>query len=190
MATREEVEILLASKDEELDGILSLQKRFLEGSPDQKERPADGFVTVHHNLELLRDMNAVTAHVIATADKKVVGYALAMAPSFSTRVPVLQPLVDRVKPLSWQGQAFDSYLIMGQVCVDQPYRGTGIFDKLYHRLQREHSNAFPFLITAIATRNTRSVAAHRRVGFQLLHQFHDPKAGEHWDIVLWDWSDP
>jgi RimJ/RimL family protein N-acetyltransferase len=47
-------------------------------------------------------------------------------------------------------------------------------------------SSYDFVLTEIATRNTRSIRAHEKVGFQLLHRFSDEK--EQWDIVVWDWS--
>jgi RimJ/RimL family protein N-acetyltransferase len=46
-------------------------------------------------------------------------------------------------------------------------------------------DSYDFVITEIATRNTRSIRAHEKVGFQLLHRFKDDK--EEWDVVIWDW---
>ena len=57
------------------------------------------------------------------------------------------------------------YVVMGQVCVDKAHRGQGIFDGLYLQMQKVMKGHFEYIITEVATRNTRSMRAHERVGF-------------------------
>jgi RimJ/RimL family protein N-acetyltransferase len=45
---------------------------------------------------------------------------------------------------------------------------------------------YDFVITEIATHNTRSLRAHEKVGFRLLHNYTD--ATDEWDVVLWNWQ--
>ena len=45
---------------------------------------------------------------------------------------------------------------------------------------------YDMTITQVARRNGRSVRAHEKVGFELLHRYRDA-AGEEWDLIAWDW---
>jgi RimJ/RimL family protein N-acetyltransferase len=77
------------------------------------------------------------------------------------------------------------YYIMGQICVARPYRGQGVFDALY-RAHRDHLDArYDRCVTEVATRNTRSMRAHARVGFQTLETYRD--ATDEWALIAWDW---
>jgi RimJ/RimL family protein N-acetyltransferase len=75
---------------------------------------------------------------------------------------------------------------MGQVCVAEGYRGRGVFDGMYQKMKEVCRADYDFVITEIAERNTRSIRAHERVGFEILHTFSDAVAGEDWRVVVWD----
>jgi hypothetical protein len=92
--------------------------------------------------------------------------------------------------LSWRDRPLASdprWFVMGQVCVAAEYRGMGVFDGLYSQLRRAHSADFDLCFTEISRRNGRSLRAHRRVGFQTVHDYVDPAADDHWEVVVWDW---
>jgi RimJ/RimL family protein N-acetyltransferase len=57
---------------------------------------------------------------------------------------------------------------------------------LYDKHKEAYGNQYDFIVTEIATRNTRSIRAHEKIGFKTIHQFTD--ATDDWDIVLWDWK--
>ncbi|MEO6037302.1 MAG: GNAT family N-acetyltransferase, partial [Saprospiraceae bacterium] len=63
------------------------------------------------------------------------------------------------------------------------YRGQGIFDGLYRKMQVVCASDYDFTVTEIAARNTRSLRAHERVGFETLHVYDDPLTGETWHVV-------
>lgn len=46
---------------------------------------------------------------------------------------------------------------------------------------------YDFAITEIHKSNIRSIKAHARIGFELIHSYKDPN-GDEWDIVIWDWK--
>lgn len=71
--------------------------------------------------------------------------------------------------------------------MDENYRGQGLFDKLYQHHRETYSDRFTVFVTDISERNTRSLRAHKRVGFEAIHEFFDPALNETWIIVAWDW---
>jgi ribosomal protein S18 acetylase RimI-like enzyme len=79
-----------------------------------------------------------------------------------------------------------NYLVIGQICVDKNYRGQGIFDRMYSAYGEMFSERFDFAITEIAVSNVRSIKAHQRVGFEVIHEFSDE--AEDWAIVALDWK--
>ena len=112
-----------------------------------------------------------------------------MPRSFATQVPVLQPMFDLLDTLSWRGKFLREnprWFVMGQICVADGYRGMGIFDGMYQKMKAVCSAEYDFVITEIAERNTRSIRAHERVGFESLHTFSDEVVGEEWRVVVWD----
>ena len=182
------MEIRLAHADDDLKGILHLQEINLPQNLSAEEIAEQGFVTVEHNFELLSSMYHVAPQIIAKQEGQVIGYALVMLKSFADQIPILIPMFDMLATLTYQNKAIDdyAYFVMGQVCVGKAYRGQGVFDGLY-QAQKEHlSNTYDFVVTEVATRNTRSLRAHERVGFKTIDTFKEPQ--EEWAIVLWDWT--
>jgi hypothetical protein len=169
--------------------ILDLQARNLPASLSPETMAAQGFVTVRHEPAVLLRMNELTPAIVARAGGEVIAYALVMPREFAPDVPVLQPMFDRLDTLSWKGaplRANPRWFVMGQICVAEGYRGTGIFDGLYRTMTRTYRDRYDFTVTEIAERNTRSLRAHERVGFQTLHTYRDDLAGEVWRVVVLD----
>lgn len=174
----------LAAKDADLPAILHLQQENLPKSISRQEAIEQGFLTVEHDLPLLRDMNDACAHTIAKDDEKLAGYALSMTRSFDERIPILKPLFELIDQLHWQGRSVQQipYILMGQVCVAKDFRGKGVFSGLYREMQKRMAADFELIITEISTRNTRSIRAHQKVGFVDMHQYKAPD-GEEWVVV-------
>lgn len=181
--------ITTVQSEADVQGILALQQQNLARALPPEIQLAQGFVTVEHDPDTLRRMNEAAPSVIAKNGDTVVGYALTMLPSFGADIPELLPLFWRLNTTKYHGQQLSSYdyYVMGQVCVADGYRGQGIFDKLYQHHRNVYSNRYQLLITDIAERNTRSLRAHERVGFQRISSFYDDLLGESWVIVVWDW---
>ena len=165
----------------ELDQILALQRRNLARSLDAEEVASQGFVTVEHTPDILRRMHAISPSLVAIDGSTLAGYALVMPPECRAFVPVLLPMFERLDRLGAR-----DYYIMGQICIDKPYRGQGLFDRLY-AAHREHlSRQYRSCITEVATRNVRSMKAHLRVGFTVIERYRD--ATDDWALVEWRWS--
>ena len=112
-----------------------------------------------------------------------------MLPKFRNDVPELISLFDSIDQIPFENSLLKNanYCVMGQVCVGEGYRGMGFFDGMYDKLREVLSGRYELCITDISTLNTRSMAAHARVGFVPVHDFFDKLLNETWRIVLWDW---
>ncbi len=182
------IQFTTAQTPQDLEQILALQSSNLPTNISKEEAQQQGFVTVQHHYELLAAMNQPHPHIIAKANETVVGYALVMLPSFSDQIEVLKPMFQTINSLTYLEQPLHEvpYFVMGQVCVDKNFRGQQVFSGLYQKMKREMSPHFDCIITEIATRNTRSMRAHEKVGFETIHIFEDET--EEWVIVAWDWG--
>jgi GNAT superfamily N-acetyltransferase len=179
----------LASTDGDVQQILNLQQKNLPSSLDVLEMQEQGFVTVQHDPEVLYEMNLVAPAVVAKYCGAVVGYALVMPIDFKDRIPILLPMFRMIDDLTYHGRSLSSYdyFVMGQVCISKEFRGIGLFDQLYTGLKLHLSNKYDLLITEVATRNTRSLKAHLRVGLKTIHVYADDR-GEQWELMVWDWN--
>jgi hypothetical protein len=174
----------------DIEGILALQQKNLKKNLRQEQIQSQGFLMVEHQFEILKAMNDAQPSVIIKDGEMVVGYCLAMLPQFRNDVPELKILFDTIDEITYQNLLLkdSNYVIMGQVCVADGYRGMGFFDKMYQKLREGLSEKFTRCITDISTNNTRSLKAHAKVGFVPVKDFYDASVDEVWRIVLWDWK--
>lgn len=188
----EPIHFTTVSAAEEVDQILELQAENLVSALTAETISSQGFVTVRHEPSVLRRMNEAAPAIIAKAAGRVVGYALVMPRSFADEVSILYPLFEMLDTLSWNGSTLrhnPRWFVMGQICVAAGYRGTGIFDGLYRTMAETYRDRFDFTVTEVAARNTRSLRAHARVGFQTMHVYPDATTGEEWHVVALDLSE-
>jgi len=88
-----------ADSDIELRQILLLQQTNLPKNLTEQEKTKQGFLTVEHSFEILKEMNEMCKHTLAIAENRVVGYALSMHPSFGDTIPVLTPMFTEINKI-------------------------------------------------------------------------------------------
>ena len=177
-----------SSSDKDISGIINLQRKNLPTGLTKEEMESQGFVTVVHSMELLRKMNSIEQSIIARDEDEVIAYLLAMTPQSKTDIPVLIPMFEMFDQLSYSGKRISdyNYIVVGQVCIDKKYRGQGLLDNCYAEYRNRFKEKYDFAITEIATKNQRSMQAHKRIGFETIHEYKAPDK-EEWSIVLWKW---
>ena len=173
----------------EVQQILKLQQKNLAKNLDTETIKQQGFVTVEHNPKVLLEMNLKRGSIIAKDKNKLAGYALVMLWGFRHDVPEIEAMFDIIDTISYKNKPFNSYksFAVGQVCVSEDYRGRGVFDGIYAEMKRQLSGEFDFTFTEIATRNTRSMRVHERVGFKTIYTYTGLN-GEEWNVVVWEWK--
>lgn len=179
-----------AAQERHLHSILDLQRKNLPDNLSAETMRDEGFVTVVHDFPILKAMNDIHPHAIALDGDHVVGYALAMDRSFAKEIPFLVSLFERIDAhlLKSNPNASMNYIVMGQICINKNYRSQGIFPKMYKNLKVRLSDNYTSIFTDIACKNTRSIRAHQKVGFQSVEVFTVNE--ERWDIVEWQWNEP
>jgi GNAT superfamily N-acetyltransferase len=184
--------ITTASTPDDLSEILELQAANHPSVLTPETMAREGFVTVRHDPVVLRRMNEEAPAIVAKSAGRVIAYALVMPRSYAAHVPILRSLFERLDTLSWKGTALRDnprWFVMGQICVAEGYRGRGIFDGLYRTMAERYGDRFDFTVTEVASRNTRSLKAHARVGFETLESYTDPDTGEGWNVIALDFAE-
>lgn len=174
----------------ELEQILALQRKNLLQALSGEEMRSQGFLTVQHDLAVLEQMHALAPSIVAYQGSELVAYALTMPRECRALLPVLVPMFELFDRLEYRGKPLNDhrFYVMGQICIDKAHRGRGLVELLYHKHRELYQQQFDFIITEVALRNQRSLRAHERTGFQILHTYRD--ATDEWAVVLWDWSTP
>jgi L-amino acid N-acyltransferase YncA len=182
------IQFTTLSSEEDIHQVLALQQANLPANITTETADSQGFVTVQHDFDLLKKMNDAIPQVVARKEDTIVGYALVMLPAFQEFIPVLKPMFGMFREIDYHGKKISAcqYYVMGQICVAEGYRGQGVFDGMYQQHRVLFANKFDFCVTEISTRNTRSLRAHQRLGFETVHTFRDET--DHWEIVIWDWK--
>ncbi len=167
-----------AQSEEEIQEILHLQNQNLPSSLDKKEILEQGFLTVEHSFELLWRMNQSFPHTLAKKNGKVIGYALSMTAKFANDIPILHSLFKEIR----NTYSSEDFIVMGQICIAKEYRGRGIFRGLYQNMQRFIKGSYETIITEVDIRNTRSMNAHKAIGFKELVR-HESN-GKVWSLIV------
>ncbi len=181
-----QLEILRSDPD--ITKLLELQSINLEQSLEQTEVDQQGFVTVLHTPELIKKFMALAPQVVAQYGDELIGYSLSMHPLLRDEIPILIPMFNLFDQLIYNEKPLNTYtyIVNGQICVDKPWRGKGLFEKLYQKQKEALQEDYEMIITEIATRNQRSLRAHYRLGFEKLANY--SSGGEHWEVIIWDWG--
>ncbi len=157
-----------ASTNEELKQILALQQKNLLENVSSTVQLKEGFVSARHDFAILKDMNDSCAHIIAKNGQKVVAYALCMHPKFRDKIELLRPMFQEIASTV---PSSTSFMVMGQICIDEDYRKQGVFRKLYETMKNRLQPEFDCIITSVDTKNRRSLEAHYAIGFSDLKTF-------------------
>ena len=172
----------------ELEQILKLQQENLPANISENEIRTEGFVTLRHDLAILKQMHDLAPSVIIKNDDIVIGYALTMLKECRRLVPDLETMFAQFDEINWKSRALNSYrfYVMGQVCIAKAWRGKELFKQLYLHHKKIYKDQFDLFITEIATRNHRSVRAHEKMGFKTVHTYRDTL--DEWIVMAWDWN--
>ncbi|MBC6997697.1 GNAT family N-acetyltransferase [Cytophaga sp. FL35] len=173
-----EIEFTRCNTDSELLQILDLQRRNLPVSLSEDEKLKEGFVTVVHSFEILKEMSETCAHIIAKYENRVIAYALCMHPKFADRIEVLKPMFAEMENLE---PKIENYMAMGQICVEKAHRKKGVFRELYRTMKEFVIPEFSSIITEVDAANQRSMAAHTNIGFEVLSDYIVDDV--HWNII-------
>ncbi|WP_448520160.1 N-acetyltransferase family protein [Rhodoflexus sp.] len=169
---------------QDLQQIIDLQRANLRENISQAAQQAQGFVVARYDIPFLQRLYAAEPPVVAYDDEKVVGYCLPMPLDVAATSAFLQSTADIIAKLSYEGKPLTDwrYCLMGQICIAESHRGAGLFDKLYFAMRDQLKGRYDLVVTEVSYRNQRSMRAHQRIGYKIIHSYdHD----ERWAVVAW-----
>ena len=171
----------------EIEDLLVLQQENLKKNLDAETIEKQGFVTFEYTPEMMQIMMRDAPQIVArcTETHQIVGYALSATLESAAKIARLDDCAAYFQSLPIL-QNKDFYL-MGQICVRVGWRGLGIFDALYQGHKANFSSKYDCLVTEIADDNFRSWAAHKRVGFEIIHTYIGSD-GVNWLVVALPYS--
>jgi len=182
------IQLKRAETLDELKSIKALQDANLRKNLSDEVAEQNGFLMAEYSIEFIKRMNDVEPHIIAVDQDKIVGYVLVSTHKTGTAHSLLLDLYNNIDQLNYNNIELKnaSYVIVGQLCVAKSHRGAGLSQQLYQYFRNELEHQFDYCITDVATENTRSIKAHLKIGFKIIHQI--IYGGISWEIILWDWT--
>src|SRR5690625_7438940 len=98
------IRIRKAENESDIRGILALQRQHLRTSENLSKDWSDGFVTLQHTDDILRQMMAESPQMIALYDGAVVGYNLSMVPHGSDTFRIWKPMMEAFENINIDGK--------------------------------------------------------------------------------------
>jgi GNAT superfamily N-acetyltransferase len=174
--------------NDELLQIHRLNQQNLKQNVTVEEQNKEGFVSWLYAVDLLKKMHELAPSVIVKDGEKLIAYALTTLKEASVFHSDLAVMFRNLEKVEYKGRPLFSYRFycMGQICIDKNYRGKGLVNALYQKHREIYRNDYDFLLTEISSRNTRSVKAHEKTGFETIYTYSD--AMDEWKVVVWDWK--
>lgn len=178
----------LVSSEEDLLQIHTLNLANLRQNLTPSEPNGEGFVSWLYPASLLLHMHRLAPSIVVKDEGRVIAYALVSMIEARVFHSDLDAMFRQLEKIRYRDRPLFSYRFycMGQICIDRPYRGKGLFALLYEKHREIYGNQFDFVLTEIATGNPRSMKAHAAVGFTTIHTYRD--ALDEWNVVVWDWQ--
>ena len=181
--------IKLVESAEELNGIASLQRLNLRKHLSPEKAAKEGFLTAEYDVGYLQELHSAHPSVIAVDGNAVVGYALVALKEVGVKHDLLGDLITTIDRIHYKGSELKNtnYVLVGQLCVAEGYRGQGLVQALYNYFKEYLGKKYDYCNTDVAEDNPRSLKAHLNAGFTVIDQL--KYGGIGWNIVLWDWVD-
>ena len=178
----------LVTTSQEIDQITALSQANLVTNLSADSKSKEGFVTWVYTREGLEAIHTIIPSVIVKDGDQLAAYALSLSPACIAVYPPMAGTHNLISTLSYKGRLLGNEKVYycGQICVAQDYRGQGLVDLLYQFHRQTFRPQFDYFVTEISTANPRSLKAHQKTGFQVIHTHQDDV--DTWDIVLWDWK--
>jgi hypothetical protein len=159
--------------NEDIEGILSLQAKYLLANTPENERE-NGFVTTPFTTEQIENIIDQEGLFIATIDNKVIAYAFAGSWEYFSQWAIFPFMTTRLSNYSLDNEevTINNSFQYGPICIDSAYRGSGLFQQLFESMRIAMNKRYPNGITFINQINKRSYEAHtKKLGMKIVDEF-------------------
>jgi len=181
------ITLSIATTIHHFEQIIALQRCNQRDALTAEEQEEQGFLYAQYTVDILQQLASKEPQIIALDGDKVVAYNLTIATSLVKALPNLKAMFYAFDHTEYNGRLLSTYayVVGGQICVDKHYRGHGLLKHLYNETKRLTSSRYELCVTDVSQRNTRSLNAHIKTGFEIAGTY--PHDGEIWNTVVWKW---
>ena len=158
----------------DIDGILSLQDKYLYRNLNEEERKK-GFVTTPFTVPQLEEIIRQKGLFVAeNENNKIIAYAFGGSWEYFEQWEIFNFMVSRFPKLSFKDYTIttENSFQYGPVCIDEKYRGKGLLNLLFEEMRIELFKRYPISITFINKVNIVSEMAHtKKLGWEIIDEF-------------------
>ncbi|MFD2247313.1 GNAT family N-acetyltransferase [Pontibacter ruber] len=161
------------AQKEDIESVLALQSLYLYDNLSEEERQ-EGFVTTPFTTEQLEQIIEREGLFIATDKEQIVAYAFAGGWDYFSQWPIFPYMTSRFPSLHFKDFdiSTENSFQYGPVCIDIPYRGSGLLNNLFEYMRRQMVVKYPLSVTFINQVNKRSLNAHvNKLGWTVIDEF-------------------
>jgi len=153
-------------------GILELQNKNFVSNLTVSEKK-DGFLSVKFRKEAFEIMNTETGIIVCKDNENIYGYLCTSSPEFNKDFALPATMIALYPQLKYKGKSLDNYhsVVAGPWCIDNKYRGKGIFNNMWDALTHVLKNNIELITTFISINNPRSLYAAKKVGMEEITSF-------------------
>ena len=158
----------------DIDGILSLQGKYLFSKLSEEERKS-GFVTTPFTIGQIEEIIKQNGIFVAKNEEDlIIAYAFAGSWKYFEQWEIFNFMVSRFPKLSFNGNKIttENSFQYGPVCIDKNYRGNGVLNLIFEEMRIEFYKKYPISVTFINKVNVISEKAHtRKLGWEIIDEF-------------------
>lgn len=158
----------------DIDGILSLQEKYLYRNLNEIERKS-GFVTTPFTVNQIEEILLQNGIFIAENKQKIIiAYAFAGSWKYFEQWEIFNYMVSRFPKLAFNGNKITTAnsFQYGPVCIDKNYRGKGLLNQIFEEMRIEFYKKYPISVTFINKINVISEIAHtKKLGWEIIDEF-------------------
>lgn len=152
--------------------MVELQNQNLVSRLSEEEKQ-QGFLSGSFTASQFSDLNEDIAVIVALDEARLIGFLCASSVEFNQNFRLPAAMTARFQHVSYKGRLVSNYttVVAGPVCVDQNYRGKGIFESMYVCLIETVPAKYDLIAALVSTINPRSIHAHEKVGLETVDRF-------------------
>ena len=158
----------------DIDGVLSLQKRYLYNNLSEEERKS-GFVTTPFTIDQIQEIIKQNGLIVAENETStIIAYAFAGCWKYFEQWEIFRLMMSRFPLLALNGESIttDNSFQYGPVCIDEKYRGRGVLNLIFEEMRVEFLKRYPISVTFINKVNKISEKVHtKKLGWKIVDEF-------------------
>lgn len=157
----------------DISQVEALQEKY-HVSTIAEEDKKDGFVTTLFTREQFQSLiEEEDGLFIAKDGDKIIAYAMAASWDYWSTWPLFAYMIDDLPKTEYLGltMSTENSYQYGPICIDKAYRSQGVLEGLFEYHRQVMAKRYPVMLTFINQVNPRSMAAHERIGLDLIKTF-------------------